>query len=198
MNIRERPEGIRIASFFIVTMIATSLLSRALRSTELRITAVEMDELAVALIAEDEDKVIRVVARRPRPETEADLDDADRWVRKAHNIDANEPVYFLEIEKRDASEFEETLQVNGERLGKNRVLRARSPVVANAIAAVLIHVQKMTGNVPHGYFKWREGNPVGNLFRFLFLGEGDTAPVTHEVLRRAIPDEPQRPVVHVA
>ena len=54
-------------------------------------------------------------------------------------------------------------------------------MVANAIAALLIQLEKTTGKVPHGYFKWTEGNPMGNLLYFLFLGEGDVAPITHEV-----------------
>ena len=62
----------------------------------------------------------------------------------------------------------------------------------------MIHVEKATGKVPHGYFKWTEGNPVGNLLRFLILGEGDVAPLTHEVLRRAVPDRKHRPVIHVS
>src|SRR6187455_1435149 len=36
-NIHERPEGIKIASFFIVTIILASLVSRVWRSTELRV-----------------------------------------------------------------------------------------------------------------------------------------------------------------
>ena len=35
------------------------------------------------------------------------------------------------------------------------------------------------------------------LFRFIFLGEGDVAPVTREVLRQAIPDQTMRPFIHV-
>jgi hypothetical protein len=43
LNIYERPEGIKIASFFIAAMVTTSLVSRAMRSTELRIRDVELD-----------------------------------------------------------------------------------------------------------------------------------------------------------
>ncbi len=197
LNIYERPEGIRIASLFILSMVGTSLLSRALRSTELRIGSVQIDAHARALLADDEDGTIRLVARAPRSETEAQLDAVDREVRSFHNLGAEERLYFFEVERGDASEFGETLHVTGERVGRHTILRARSSVVPNAIAALLIHLEKTTGKVPHGYFKWREGNPVGNVFRFLFFGEGDTAPIAHEVLRRAIPDAAHRPVIHV-
>src|SRR5206468_3345854 len=51
-NIFERPEGIKIASVFIVSIIALSLVSRALRSTELRVVRVEPDAQARTFIAE--------------------------------------------------------------------------------------------------------------------------------------------------
>ena len=107
-------------------------------------------------------------------------------------------IVFLEVERTDASEFAEQLQVKGERCRGHCVLKARSPIVANSIAALLIHVEQMTGRVPHIYFKWKEGNPVANIFRFLFLGEGDVAPLAHEVLRKAVPEVTRRPVVHVS
>jgi hypothetical protein len=200
LNIFERPEGIRIASFFIVSMVGTSLLSRALRSTELRITGIEFDTRAQELLAEDEDGVFRLIARRPRPEPESaeNLDKADEVVRYCHHIGAEERLYFFEIDRGDVSEFQETLRITGERVGRHIVLRGTSPVVANAIAAVLIELEKRTGKLPHCYFKWHEGNPIGNLFRFLFFGEGDVAPITHEVLRRAVSDPKHRPVIHVS
>jgi hypothetical protein len=198
LNIAERPEGIKISGFFIGTIVAVSLISRAIRSTELRIREVRFDETAKALLAEDEDQVIRLVARKPKAHTEADLDRVDRAVRHAHNLDPDERLYFFEVERSDASEFEEVLYVTGERVGRHSILHARSPVVANSIAATLICLRDMTGRIPHAYFEWNEGNPIGNLFRFLFLGEGDTAPIAHEVLRRAIAQPKQRPVIHVS
>jgi hypothetical protein len=71
-------------------------------------------------------------------------------------------------------------------------------VVANSFAALLMYLERTTGCIPHVYFHWTDVNPVTNVMRFIFLGEGDTAPLTHEVLRRAIKDPAQRPVVHVS
>ncbi|HEX4168097.1 MAG TPA: amino acid permease [Bryobacteraceae bacterium] len=198
VNIYERPEGIKISSFFIFAIVVTSLVSRAMRSTELRIHKVELDQTAREVLAEDTDQVIHLVARKPREETEEELDRADRAVRYCHNLSPDERVYFMEVEKGDASTFETTLMVCGRRVGRHSVLCASSPTIANAIAALLIHLEQTTGHVPHAYFSWTEGNPVGNLFRFVFLGSGDAAPLVHEVLRRAIPDMKHRPIVHVS
>jgi hypothetical protein len=198
LNIYERPEGIKVASFFIGTMIATSLISRAMRSTELRIHDIDLDEQAAALLAEDEDQVIRLIACPAPIESKEALDRKDAEIRRIHNLDAKEHLYFFEIERGDASEFEDTLRVMGERIGKHSVLRARSPAIANALAAMLIHLERTTGRIPHAYFRWTEGNPIGNLFRFMLLGEGDIAPIVHEVLRRAIPDVEHRPMIHVS
>jgi high-affinity Fe2+/Pb2+ permease len=82
-------------------------------------------------------------------------------------------------------------------VGKHQVLRAASAAVPNAIAALLIHIRDVTGRLPHGYFGWTEGNPIMFLFRFVFLGEGDVAPITREVLRKSIEDKRKRPFVHV-
>jgi hypothetical protein len=97
----------------------------------------------------------------------------------------------------DASEFEEVLKIRGVEIGGHKVLRAKSSVVPNAIAALLLHLRDTTGKTPHCYFGWAEGNPIAYLFRFILFGEGDTAPVTHEVLREAEPERKQRPAIHV-
>jgi hypothetical protein len=197
-NIEERPEGLKISCVFIFTMILMSLVSRALRSTELRITGIELDEQAHDLLAEDSDQTIRLIAWNPRTSQHKNRDEATLQLRHLHGLPPNESMYFIEVERGDTSEFNEHLRVQGCREDSNRILRVKSPVVANSIAALLIYLEKTTGHIPHVYFHWTDINPVTNVMRFIFLGDGDTAPLTHEVLRRAIKDPSRRPVVHVS
>ena len=196
-NIMQRPEGIKIAGIFIALIIATSLISRAFRSTELWIREVVLDDASREFLSQDRDQVVRVISHRPSARSVEEYDARDALARVAHNLAANEQLLFLEIDPIDSSEFEASLRVTGVCAGRHKILRAISPAVPNAIAAILIHIHDITGKVPHIYFKWTEGNPVGQMFRFLAFGEGDVPPVTHEVLRHCIADPHQRPFVHL-
>jgi hypothetical protein len=197
VNIYERPEGLKISCIFIFTMVFLSLVSRAFRSTELRIT-VSLDALAQELLAESANETIRLIAWNPRHTAIKDREQAKTELRQLHGLVHDEAIYFIEVERGDTSEFTETIAFQGSRDGSNRVLRARSAAVANAIAALLIQVKQTANCIPHVYFHWNDVDPIINLTRFIFLGEGDTAPLTHEILRRAIKDPAQRPVVHVS
>jgi len=107
------------------------------------------------------------------------------------------PILFLEVDISDASEFTDTLCVRGSEVGGYRILCVDSPVVPNAIAAIMLDLRDRLDKLPHAYFSWSEGNPIVFLLRYVALGEGDTAPVTHEVLRRAEPNPDRRPAIHV-
>jgi hypothetical protein len=82
-------------------------------------------------------------------------------------------------------------------VGRHQVLSTRSPAIPNAIAAILLDLRDRTGVAPHAYFGWTEGNPITYLLRFLAFGEGDTAPVAREVLRKAERTPELRPKIHV-
>jgi hypothetical protein len=197
VNIIERPEGIQIASLFIVGIVAASLVSRVMRSTELRIGAVAYDSGASQLVADAaRGRALRIIASRPntgRPEEYARKLDA---AMESHHLD-DASALFLEVTPGDASEFSGDLLVEGLNVGGYHVLRCTSPAVPNAIAALLLDLRDRTGTIPHVYFGWTEGDPIAYLLKFLFFGEGDTAPVTREVLRQAEPDPDRRPRVHV-
>jgi hypothetical protein len=196
-NVYERPDGVKIASFFIVIMILASMLSRAIRSTELRITSVELSPQALAFVDEIAPHDVRIIAHRPDKRTEEEYEKKEQQARDDHSLDQGEAVVFLEVSQGDASEFREEIYVRGVLVGRHRILRCKSPAVPNAIAALLVHLRDRTGRIPHAYFGWTEGNPVTYVLKYLFLGEGDTAPVTREVLRRTIRQPLERPRIHV-
>jgi hypothetical protein len=197
-NIVERPEGIKIATFFIASIIATSMLSRALRVTELRVHDVALDDTAERFVKEaSTGRTIRIIANRPDTGDKAEYDGKLREAMDSHHLRPDEPVLFLEVQLGDASEFSGTLNVHGVEVGGHRVLRCTGPAVPNAIAAFLLHVRDLTRLIPHAYFGWTEGNPITYVLKYLALGEGDTAPVTREVLRQAERDPELRPRIHL-
>jgi hypothetical protein len=197
VNVIERPEGIKIAIWFIVTIITASMFSRVMRSTELRAHGVVYDEFAQVFLASAAGQPVRIIANRPdtgQPsEYAAKLSEATN----AHHLPPDAKVLFLEIRPGDASDFSDVLQVQGRRVGSFEVLSVVSPAIPNAIAALLLDLRNRTGQIPHAYFGWTEGNPITYLMKFLAFGEGDTAPVTREVLRQAEPIPARRPRIHV-
>jgi amino acid permease len=197
-NIIERPDGVKIASVFIVVIITTSIASRAHRATELRATEVHFDPAATEFIAAAAAAgTLNFIANEPdeRDEKEYHEKVQEQWA--INHLPADEPFLILEVTIADPSDFASPLLVCGEELAGYRVLRLEAPTIANAIAAVLIHIRDSTGQVPHVYFNWTEGNPVIYLLRYLLFGDGEIAPVTREVLRKAEPDRARRPMVHV-
>lgn len=198
LNIIERPEGIKIAFFFIALTVLSSLVSRAMRSTELRISAVILDESAKEMLANDNDQIINIVAHRPGDGSLEEYAFKDAQARELHHLTDEEQLLFIEVQAGDVSDFDAALHVYGVKIGKYNILRASSQAIPNAIAALLIHIGEVTGKLPHAYFGWTEGNPISYLFKYIFFGEGDVAPMAREVLRQKIPNPSKRPYIHVS
>jgi hypothetical protein len=197
VNIIERPEGIKIASLFIMSIIGVSFISRTLRSTELRVESIELNETAREIIDEVRKGTIRIIASRPDRGDQDEYRLKEKKERWNNHIPLEDPVVFLEVRLGDVSEFSGRIRVRGIRIGNHRVLRTTSPSIPNAIAAFLLYVRDAAGQIPHAYFGWTEGNPATYVLKFIFFGEGDTAPMTREVLRQAEHDPSRRPAIHV-
>ena len=196
-NVIERPDGVKIASWFIVTIIVTSMISRVLRSTELRVQGVKANPLAERFLREAAHVPIRIIANRPDTGLPDEYARKLREAHESHHLPPDASVLFVEVTPSDASLFSEVLFVEGAQIDGHRVLRCSSPAIPNAIAALLLFIRDETRRIPHAYFGWTEGNPIAYLLKFLAFGEGDTAPVTREVLRQAEPDPELRPRIHV-
>jgi hypothetical protein len=197
INIIEQPEGLKIATIFIVVIVFSSLFSRVWRSTELRVERVELDDRAREFIRQAARGTIRIITNRCDAGTALEYQMKEREKRDDNHIPPNEPILFFEVTPGDASEFSGILRIRGENVDSYKILRTESPAVPNAIAAFLLYLRNETGKLPHVYFGWSEGNPVSYLMKYIAFGEGDTAPVTHEVLRQAEKNPERRPVVHV-
>ena len=181
INIIQQPNGIQIALMFIFAIIGASFVSRALRTTEVRIENIEFDETALKFIDEVvSEGDIRIVTNRRETGDVTEYRFKEHEKRIDNHIPSTDPILFYEID------------IDG-----YKILRTEAPAVPNAIAALLLNVRDRTGKIPHVYFGWSEGNPIMYLARYILFGEGDTAPVTREILRQAEEDPELRPSVHV-
>jgi hypothetical protein len=197
VNMIERPDGLKIALCFVFGIILVSFVSRSRRAFELRATSIRLDELALSFLSSQDDGDILLIAHEPKRLSGSAYRHKHRHACAVSHIPNNATPLFIEVTVDDSSDFETELRVRGVVRHGYRVLEVHSSNVPNTIAAVMLHIRDVTGLMPHVYFRWTEGDPVRNLFRFLFTGEGEIAPVTREVLRAAEPDVTKRPWVHV-
>ena len=168
-----------------------------MRTTELRVEKVVLDEVARKIIEEVGQGEIRIIANRRDKGDVFEYRQKEHEKRTSNHIPPEEPILFFEVTPGDASEFSGKLCIRCEKIDDYRILRTESAAGPNAIAAFLLYLRDEVGKLPHAYFGWSEGNPISYLLKYIAFGEGDTAPVTHEVLRQAERDSNRRPIVHV-
>ena len=107
-NVIERPEGIKIASFFIIAIVVTSLISRLWRTTELRAESIELDETARRFVDEaSKGEKIHIIAHRHRRTTDdpEEYANTEQDQREDNNVPEDIPILFLEVDVDDPSEF---------------------------------------------------------------------------------------------
>jgi Ca2+/Na+ antiporter len=197
MNVIKRPEGLHIATFFIICVFVISIISRIMRSTELRTTHVKFDSNAQQVLERFKNKTMHIIAHQPG---KYDYPACEKKARELHFLDSKDApeLTFLEVTVNDASEFqEEELSITCSNEDGFNVFRCRSSAAPNAMAATLLACRDETGRVPHAFLYWTEGNPVRAALKYLFFGVGETGPLTREILRAAEPDSSQRPKIHV-
>ncbi|WP_229847424.1 amino acid transporter [Kitasatospora griseola] len=198
INIAERPDGVKIGACFIAGIVLVSLASRLARAFELRVTDVQLDEVAERFVRDTAHRTIRFIATKPATRDLAEYRDKVHQIRADNDIPVEDDLMFVEVTVLDPSDFEAELKVRGEVLhDRYRVLTLEHSSVPNSLAAILLHVRDTTGQLPHIYFEWTEGSPFAQFLRFFLFGQGEVAPVTREVLREAEPDRARRPRVHV-
>ncbi|HET7036204.1 MAG TPA: hypothetical protein VFI42_11035, partial [Thermomicrobiaceae bacterium] len=140
-NVFERPDGVKIAVFFIGTIVIMSLVSRVWRVRELRVTEIEVDPPAERFIADAAGLgTLRVIAHDPEHQWPGEYADKLQQECEHHNIPSAD-VFFLEVKVVDPSDFAGRLDVHGTTVGGHRIFRIQSSAVPNAIAAFLLYLR---------------------------------------------------------
>jgi hypothetical protein len=196
-NVAERPDGVKIGACFIAGILLVSFVSRVRRAFDLRVTGVTLDPMAELFIRDTARREITLIANEPDCRDHTDYRAKLGQVVRDHHLPSEHDVVFVEVTVTDPSDFETELFARGEVHQDQRVLAVTGSSVPTALAALVLHVRDLTGRRPHLYFGWTEGSPVANLLRYLVFGQGEVAPVTREILRRAERDRVRRPHVHV-
>jgi hypothetical protein len=201
-NVHERPSGLVVASFFIIAIIVTSITSRVLRATELRVRRVVLDRAANQILATAiRDGTLRIITHDPLRGTDPESYEAEvMTARRRHRLDADTPFVLLEVHPGDPSVFADELLVAGDTIGPYRRLRCEGAAIANAIAALALAVHDQYGCSIDLYMRWTPIDSVldavGEGIQFLLWGGGDMARLVELEVRREGLDEAI--IVHAA
>ncbi len=178
VNIKERTDGIIIASLFILFILLVSGISRYVRSTELRVEGHRFCDAESERLWED--LIRKRVDLVPVPSL-------DPGVRASHAkqigqyYHTDRPLAFIRVNLLDnRSEFFSPLELSVRQEDGQYLVEASQAVAeANAIAYLteLTHPSSV-------FVRLTRQNPMRQSFRYLLLGEGETGLMVYSILQR--------------
>lgn len=192
VNVRERPDGIIIATVFIVLLILTSIVSRYHRATELRVQRCEFMD------ARSRERWDRLHQERISLVPLSILD-SKYMARLRYEIDhyykVAGPIAFVHVDLLDdRSAFFEELRIRVEdREGETLIFVSNANVVANTIAFISLDLQAKNIFL----HLTSVHNPVAQTIRYLLFGTGETGMMVYEILTNYWSRKPEteRPVL---
>lgn len=192
----EKPDGIKIAACFIFAILMASMISRARRSTEMRMIGFQYANEDSKFLW-DSMKMLEFPVLVPHRPGQRDLIEKEESIRREHRLGPEVAIVFIEVQLGDASEFyqQPSLEVKQEE-GRFIVKIDHCASISHCIAAGALELSR-AGNPPEIHFGWSEESPLSTSFSFLLFGEGNVPWMVRELIRRAEPDPAKRPKVIV-
>ena len=196
-NVIEKPDGIKIAAFFIATIIVTSLASRIARSRELRFAGFQIAD-AESRFMWDTIRHLELTILVPHRPGRRTLASKEQQIRREHRIPRDLMIVFVEVVLADASEFmnEPVLKIEEEE-GRFIMRITGAASISHTLAAVALEMAKV-GRPPEIHFGWTDESPVSGTLGFLLFGEGNVPWMVRDLIRRAEPDDAKRPLIIIA
>jgi hypothetical protein len=196
-NVYEKPDGLKIATFFILTILITSFWSRYVRSRELRFAGFKLLDPETRLMW-DTIRHLELTVLVPHRPGRRSLANKEAQIRREHRIPRDLFIVFVEVQLTDASEFvnEPAMRIFQEE-GRYVMKITGAASIAHTLAAVALEMAKV-GRPPEIHFGWTDDTPVSGTLGFLLFGEGNVPWLVRELIRRAEPDETRRPLIIIA
>jgi hypothetical protein len=193
-NIIEKPDGLIIASWFILAIVVSSVASRMVRSKELRFSGWVFADSHSRFLW-DSMKHLEFPALVPhRPGTHS-IRQKEASIRQEHHLGPDVPIVFIEAYLGDPSEFYQTPVMEVMQEEDAFILRIRHCAsIAHTIAALALELSK-TGRPPEIHFGWSNESPVVANIGFLLFGEGNVPWMVRELIRTAEPRQEYQPRV---
>jgi hypothetical protein len=189
-----KPDGLKIASCFIAAVIVVSMVSRTLRSTELRFLHFDFVNNESHFLW-DTLKLLEfpvLVPHRPGRQT---LEEKETQIRQVHRLGNDVPIVFVEAKLGDTSEFYQSplMEIRQEE-GRFIIHVTRCVSIAHVIATLALELSKV-GKPPEIHFGWSDESPMAANLRFVLFGEGNVPWMVRELIRLAEPLPDKRPAV---
>jgi len=196
-NVYEKPDGIKIAAFFILAILVTSFWSRWARSGELRFAGFKLPDAETRLMW-DTIRHLELTVLVPHRPGRRSLANKEAQIRREHRIPRDLMIVFIEVELADASEFvnEPVMRISQEE-GRYVMKITGAASIAHTLAAVALEMAKV-GRPPEIHFGWTDDSPVSGTLGFLLFGEGNVPWIVRDLIRRAEPEEARRPLIIIA
>jgi hypothetical protein len=185
--------GLSIASSFVLAILVTSIVSRWIRSTELRFEGFEFADAAVEQrwqeLRTSGPKVL--VPHRPGLISLAEKNEA---LRREFRCNPATPMIFIEAVLGDPSNFYQQPFMKIEREGSLEVIRvSRCVSISHVLATICLELCRDGGEPPEIIFGWSNEPPLAANLNFLLLGEGNIPWMVKELVRKAMPEQARQP-----
>jgi hypothetical protein len=186
--------GVAIALLFVIVVLVTAIVSRWLRSTELRFEGFEYkDEPTQTRWQEVCRLEFQVLV--PHSPGHMSLHEKEAEIRVVHRLAEEVPIIFIEAQVGDPSDFFQKPLMTIEHEGGREVIRlTRCTSVAHVVAAIGLAFREV-GRPPEIHFGWSDESPMAANLSFLLLGQGNVPWMVQSLLRHAEPDPTKRPRV---
>ena len=188
------PSGLLIASCFVAAILVLSMISRALRCTELRFEGFEFKD-STSQFLWDCLRYLEFPVLVPHRPGRHGLLEKEETIRQRHRLTPDVPVVFLEAELSDASAFYQRplLDVIQEE-GRYIIRIRRCASIAHVIAIAALELSKV-GKPPEIHFGWSDESPIEANLSFLLFGQGNVPWMVRDLIRKAEPNPERQPRV---